>query len=1225
MERSRSQSSLLATAKEQLGYLPTVPDTVVPGVYLAELEKHLQLYPHDSNFLLTRQPGQGFGYVTCLEEGCLRAKIELIMRVGSPDGGKTTGIGSLAAYRTHIIQSSVHCASRDARIRSGCPNPLSIAVPARTPNRTSRILTSLDSEDGWSSPTRIASSPAAPLGQHLSGLSMRGDSSVPQKRASDHHLAKTESFEPQFSLHGGSSYKRQKLEFPKAPLALANRRTPEPFGDQPAAPSSGDVEDTRARLADITSRISQVTSAMQRARWKSALTKADYTRISKLEKELNDLRGLRNKYTAAIPSAITSSPTRVSSIIKAEPAESSSSLQPRFFQFRVDPNFGDVKPLPPVISQPIASGSNVKIETVKPPAIFSNPAAADPHFSDDERFDENGNFFGRGKDLYEGPIAKADDIDKFLVAAGNSEQFDGNASVEKALERLNLQNLYHPLPGMEVALMPHQAIGVAWMLDKENSTMKGGALADEMGLGKTVQMIAVIATNRSNDPLRKATLIIAPVALLDQWQQEIDMKTNLNLSCLIYHGSNKPKRSEDINKYDIVLTTFHTLAYEWPDFEAEEKEKAKRKRKNKNDDDDDYVKPKKRGAKKELGLLFTIEWHRICIDEAQNIRNKRTRISRAVSELEAKYRWCLTGTPIINTLSDAYGLFRFLKIRPWYDWNHFNAKIARNEKKQPDLASSRLQSIFQMTLLRRKKDTMLDGKRLIELPARNVVLRKLQFSQEERDIYAMVEAKSQAKFNRFLRAGTVLKNYHQVLVLLLRLRQICSHPTLIQEDGDGFVRPEEAEDGGDTSAELARAARLVSMEFVNRMKSKFKEIVLERMAAEKESTDASLEGEECPICYDTFTDAVVTCCTHVFCRECIMNVLHTPAREDANEINPYKANERPCPSCRGAISEEKLFTRQAFEPTDDELSPATNAKVEDVEMIDLTDDVKGKGKAPAGRTLRKRRAKPIRILDSDEEMEDDEDDDLSDFIVEDDEDEEEADARIAARRVHRSLKGKQRAIVISDDEDEDIIFGAKPSVPIPPEKVKMMPRFLPSTKMKHMMDSLMSWAKEHPDEKTLVISQWTQCLSLVSNYLAEHGFAHVKYQGDMTRHQRDASVRTFMSKDKAKIMLMSLKCGGVGLNLTRANRVISLDLGWSEAIENQAFDRVHRLGQMRDVTVERLVIQDTVEDRILALQERKRNLAEGSLGEGNGKKIGRLSVKELASLFNVDTRGNLLH
>jgi SNF2 family DNA or RNA helicase len=68
------------------------------------------------------------------------------------------------------------------------------------------------------------------------------------------------------------------------------------------------------------------------------------------------------------------------------------------------------------------------------------------------------------------------------------------------------------------------------------------------------------------------------------------------------------------------------------------------------------------------------------------------------------------------------------------------------------------------------------------------------------------------------------------------------------------------------------------------------------------------------------------------------------------------------------------------------------------------------------------------------------------------------------------------------------------------------------------------------------VSQWTQCLQLVSDYLAEQGVLHVKYQGNMNRKKRDQAVRIFMAKDKAQVMLMSLKCGGVGLNLTRANR-----------------------------------------------------------------------------------------
>lgn len=95
-------------------------------------------------------------------------------------------------------------------------------------------------------------------------------------------------------------------------------------------------------------------------------------------------------------------------------------------------------------------------------------------------------------------------------------------------------------------------------------------------------------------------------------------------------------------------------------------------------------------------------------------------------------------TPIINTLSDAYGLIRFLQFRPWNDWSEFNESIGRNEKKRPKLATDRLQSIFKTTLLRRNKDTVLDGKKLITLPPKTVELVKLEFCSEEREIYKAV-------------------------------------------------------------------------------------------------------------------------------------------------------------------------------------------------------------------------------------------------------------------------------------------------------------------------------------------------------------------------------------------------------------------------------------------------------------------------------------------------------
>ena len=95
-------------------------------------------------------------------------------------------------------------------------------------------------------------------------------------------------------------------------------------------------------------------------------------------------------------------------------------------------------------------------------------------------------------------------------------------------------------------------------------------------------------------------------------------------------------------------------------------------------------------------------------------------------------------TPIINTLSDAFGLIRFLQFRPWNDWKEFNESIGRYEKKRPKLATDRLQSVFKTTLLRRNKDTVLDGKKLITLPKKTVELVQLEFCPEEREIYTAV-------------------------------------------------------------------------------------------------------------------------------------------------------------------------------------------------------------------------------------------------------------------------------------------------------------------------------------------------------------------------------------------------------------------------------------------------------------------------------------------------------
>ena len=130
--------------------------------------------------------------------------------------------------------------------------------------------------------------------------------------------------------------------------------------------------------------------------------------------------------------------------------------------------------------------------------------------------------------------------------------------------------------------------------------------------------------------------------------------------------------------------------------------------------------------------------------------------------------------------------------------------------------------------------------------------------------------------------------------------------------------------------------------------------------------------------------------------------------------------------------------------------------------------------------------------------------------------------------------------------------------------------------------------------KALVFSQWTAMLDLVEPHLEQNNIGYVRLDG--TTRNRQNVVNRFQSEDGPPVFLISLKAGGTGLNLTNADHVFLLDPWWNPAVEDQAADRAHRIGQENPVLVYRLVAEDTVEERIQALQARKRALAEAAVG-----------------------------
>ncbi|KAG9074684.1 hypothetical protein FS749_013731 [Ceratobasidium sp. UAMH 11750] len=153
------------------------------------------------------------------------------------------------------------------------------------------------------------------------------------------------------------------------------------------------------------------------------------------------------------------------------------------------------------------------------------------------------------------------------------------------------------------------------------------------------------------------------------------------------------------------------------------------------------------------------------------------------------------------------------------------------------------------------------------------------------------------------------------------------------------------------------------------------------------------------------------------------------------------------------------------------------------------------------------------------------------------------------------------------------------------------------------------------EEKTIVFSQFTSMLDLLEPFLLDAKIGYSRLDGSMTPKDREVALDKIRNSSKTKAILISFKAGSTGLNLTACNNVILLDLWWNPALEDQAFDRAHRLGQTKDVNIYKLTIAETVEDRILKLQDTKRDLAKAALS-GDKLSNNRLRLEDIMSLFN---------
>ncbi|KAI1804764.1 SNF2 family N-terminal domain-containing protein [Daldinia bambusicola] len=726
-------------------------------------------------------------------------------------------------------------------------------------------------------------------------------------------------------------------------------------------------------------------------------------------------------------------------------------------------------------------------------------------------------------------------------ASSASDKRNSQDVVSNAKSSSALKNPLGPLEALRFPLYKHQLIGLDWMKQMERNTKtNGGILADDMGLGKTLTTIALMLS-RDAEPQPwanvKTNVIVAPVALLNQWQREIKQKIlpEGKLKVFLYHSSKKEYKQ--LCKYDVVLTSYGMLVSEY-----NRREK--------------YINSVTRaGSSPDNGYLSQIcpfispdsLFYRVILDEAQYVKNHRSKASVAVCEIKAKYRWCLTGTPMQNGPNELAPLVRFLRIQPYCKVEDFKRAFGSLEPKSRfsgttetrSRAMRSLQTFLNSILLRRTKRSKIDGKPIIQLKEKIEVVDHVVFDSDQKEFYDTLEKDARVQFSKYLRAGTIGRHYTKVLVLLLRLRQACCHPYLHLTDLE-LVPPDIQEE------EAEKFASQLSPEAVERIKG--------------------TGPFQCSVCFDVIMaqPSIMCPCADLLCPPCAeaFSNLIAQNRIRSGEDQSVKG-QIECPACHNtgefAIIKFNSFLKvhqpeQAMEVKKSE----TGGDTGDTDDSDYSDD----------------------SCDSDDEYSDK-------FVPE--------ELAKLCQKARHNMRAREK------------YFRTLRSIWQPSAKV---------TKCCEIIGDIQNTTKE----KIIVFSQWTVFLDLLQ--IAIEDALHIRigrYDGSMTAIKRDEIVNEFTVNPDLKVMLVSLKAGNAGLNLTVASQVILMDPFWNPYVENQAVDRTYRIGQQRNVTVHRILVEGTVEDRIMATQERKRKIVEFALQSGgsSNRDSSKLGTEDLAFLFGV--------
>lgn len=363
-------------------------------------------------------------------------------------------------------------------------------------------------------------------------------------------------------------------------------------------------------------------------------------------------------------------------------------------------------------------------------------------------FDTFLQLYGQKNDLPD--TVQVQPFDAHLIHGLNNQEIEWKGSKESLKLAQKLKEFtgikkVKPPKGLQATLREYQQFGLDW-LNFLHEFKFNGILADDMGLGKTIQTLTWILKLKETKQLKNPILLIVPTSLIGNWKAESKRFTP-DLTLLTLHGSDRFERFDEITKHDIIITTYPLIA---------------------------------RDAERLNEQLFTY----LILDEAQKIKNPKTKLYQSLQTLKSEHRLCLTGTPIENHLGELWSIFNFLMPGFLSNLPRFKKQYQNPIEKEGKSSIQKVltQKVSPFLLRRTKKEVV------TELPDKTEILKIAEFEPEQANLYETIRLTMESKIRDVVAEKGIGKSQIMILDALLKLRQVCCDPQLVKIDSAKKVK-----------------------------------------------------------------------------------------------------------------------------------------------------------------------------------------------------------------------------------------------------------------------------------------------------------------------------------------------------------------------------------------------------------------------------------------------------